>query len=86
MTATEIILLVVREGDRPGMGPQRSFGDEMFSVIIGEYSMGTYLWIDQNHSSVQYTVCNVIVYTADPLDHTLLNFMGPVLCGIFNRY
>ena len=32
MSATEIILLVVREGYRPGMGPQRSFGDEMFCL------------------------------------------------------
>ena len=55
------------------------------SVFIGECSMGTYRWIDQTHSSVHYTVYNVIVYTVDPLNHTVLNFMGPVLCGIFNR-
>ena len=40
MSATEIILLVVREGDRPGMGPQRSFGDEMFCL---------YRWMFQGH-------------------------------------
>ena len=68
------------------MGPQRIFGDERFSAFIGERSVGTHTWIDQNHSSVHCTVCNVTVYTADPLDHTILNFMHPVLCGIFNRY
>ena len=86
MTAKEIILLIVREGDRPGMGPQRSFGDEMFSFFTGECSRGTHIWIDQNHPSVHCTVCNAIVYTADPLDHPILNFMGPLLCGNFDRY
>ena len=40
MSATEIILLVVREGYRPGMGPQRSFGDKMFCL---------YRWMFQGH-------------------------------------
>ena len=84
MTATEILWLSGKETGL-AMGPQRIFGDEMFSAFIGECSVGTHTWIDQNHSSVHWTVCNVTVYIADPLDYTILNFRGPLLCGIINR-
>ena len=85
MTATEIIWLSGKETGL-GMGPQRIFGDDMFSAFIGERSVGAHTWIDWNLSSVHCAVCNVTVHTADPLDHTILNFMGPLLCGIYNRY
>ena len=70
MTAKEIILLVVREGDRPGMGPQRSFGDEMFSFFTGECSRGTRIWIDQ--TTPLFTVqCVMLLYTQQTLWITL---------------
>ena len=69
MSVTEIILLIVREGDRPGMGPQRSFGDEMFCLYRWMFQGHAHMdW--SNHPSVHCTVWNAIVHTADPLDHT----------------
>ena len=83
MSATEIILLVVREGLGWGL---REILVTKCSAFTGECSRGTRICIDQNHPSVHCTVWNAIVHTADPLDHTFLNYMGPVLCGTINRY
>ena len=47
---------------------------------------GTRMYVDWNHRSVHYTVCNVYGIYRWTSNNTGLNWVGPFMCGCFNKY
>ena len=59
---------------------------EIFFIVIGWMLHGTRMYVDWNHRSVHYTVCNVYGIYRWTSNNTGLNWVGPFMCGCFNKY